>query len=46
MTNCPNCGHELAAITRDSLKTMTAQEIETARRDGRLNHILNSKETK
>ena len=45
MTTCPNCGHDLAAITRDSLKTMTAQEIDTARRNGELDHLL-KKETK
>jgi len=46
MTNCPNCGHDLTVtITRDSLKTMTAQEIDTARRNGELDHLL-KKETK
>jgi len=48
MTTCPNCGHDLeVVISRDDLRTMTAQDIEAARRAGRLSHILNqTKETK
>jgi len=46
MTNCPNCGHDLTVtITRDDLKTMSRQDIEAARREGRLNHILRGEDT-
>jgi len=46
MTTCPNCGHDLeVVISRDDLRTMTPQQIETARQQGRLNHILRGEDT-